>query len=246
MAMNLKPEIIVKGAASDFPMRLNRFLSISGIASRREADALIEKKKVRVNGAVAELGAKVNLGDAVSVGGAQKASGEFSYIAFHKSAGTLLDPSSKAWAASDLGSISPRVSPADLLEKDASGLVILTNDVRVSRILGQPDLVEREYVVRTQEPAAPTFLKKLESGIELGGRMFKARKVEAFEEKIFSVAISAPRRDVERMCEALHHTALSVRRERIANVSLKGLKPNARREITGKELEGFLKRLDIS
>jgi 23S rRNA pseudouridine2604 synthase len=247
MAMSISnlDNIEVCGAAKDFPMRLNRFLALSGVSSRREADVLIIKKKVSVNGTIAGLGDKVKLGDTVSLGGSQKAPGELSYHAYFKPAGVLLDASSKAWAASETGKLKPKVWPADLLEKEAEGLVILTNDKRISRVLGQAGEIEREYTVKTQETVSLSFINKLLSGVDIGSSHFAARKAEAISGTVFSIAFPGTRRDIQHICESMHHTVTFTRRERIANVALKGLKPNGRRELKGKELHDFLTRFGM-
>ncbi|HVS79822.1 MAG TPA: S4 domain-containing protein [Candidatus Paceibacterota bacterium] len=239
-------DIKAEGGKEDFPMRLNRFLALKGVASRREADAIIEKKQVAINGRMAGLGAKVNLGDTITLLKGGKGPAEFSYIAYYKPAGVFLDTTSKEWNKSEFARLKPKVWPADLLEKDAEGLVILTNDKRLSRLLNEPEKIERVYVVRTQEDVAPTFLNKLESGIEIGGRLLKARATEPFGERIFSISIAATRKDVEQMCETLRRTVKSIKRERIASLSLKGLQPGAHKKIADKELESFLKKTGLA
>ncbi len=239
-------EIRAEGRPDEFPMRLNRFLALSGVASRREADGLIEKKKISINGRIAVLGDKVNLGDTVSLHSLSTARPQKpTYIIYNKPEGIALDPNSKKGILPGLPSIQPKLIPTDLLDKDAEGLVLLTNDRRLVRLLDPTQGAEHEYFIKTQEHITQSFLKKLETGVAVDGKVLKARRVTEEGGSSFNIAIAGTRRDIQKMCGSMHHTVTTIRRLRIGNVRLGKLKLNSWKKLTTKELGDLMATLGL-
>ena len=243
---NEDKEIRAEGRPDEFPMRINRFLAISGVASRREADALIEKEKIILNGRIAALGDKVNLGDIIILHSIKSARPQKpTYIMYNKPMGVALDPASKKGILSGLPLIQPALIPTDLLEKDTEGLVLLTNDRRLVRLLDPATGAEREYFIKTQEHTTQSFLAKLVSGVNIDGKIIKARRVSEEGGSSFNIAIAGTRKDIQKMCVALHHTITTIRRLRLGTVRLGKLKSGAWKKLSAKELDDLLYSLGL-
>jgi 23S rRNA pseudouridine2604 synthase len=235
-----------EGRPDEFPMRINRFLAISGIASRREADVLIEKEKIMLNGRIAKLGDKVNLGDSIALHSIKSARPQKpTYIVYNKPEGIALDPTSKKGILPGLPSIQPKLIPTDLLEKDVEGLVLLTNDRRLVRLLDPTNGTEHEYFIKTQEHTTQSFLAKLVSGVQADGKIIKARRVSEEGGSSFNMAIAGTRKDIQKMCVALHHTITTFRRLRLGTVRLGKLKVGSWKKLSAKELDDLLYSLEL-
>lgn len=242
----MEEEIRAEGRPDEFPMRLNRFLALSGVASRREADGLIEKGRIFLNGKIAALGDRVNFNDVITLNSIKSARPEKpTYIMYNKPEGVALDPASRKGIVSGLPNIQPALIPTDLLEKDAEGLVLLTNDRRLVRLLDPATGAEREYFIKTQEAASASFLKKLETGVNVDGRILKARRVSEEGGSSFNMAIAGTRKDIQKMCGVLHHTITRIVRLRLGTLRLGKLRAGAWKKLSGKELEALLSSLGL-
>ncbi|OYV28079.1 MAG: hypothetical protein B7W98_00320, partial [Parcubacteria group bacterium 20-58-5] len=136
--------------SDDYPMRINKYLAHEGISTRRGADELIARKKVLINGRVAVIGEKVNEGDTVELRGKSSAK-KFVYYAYHKPVGVIThSPQLGEKDIKQSVALPKDVFPVGRLDKDSSGLIILTNDGRVTdRLLAPGYDHDKEYRVRT-------------------------------------------------------------------------------------------------
>jgi len=209
-------------------MRINKYLADKKISTRRGADELVKEKKVFINGKLAELGSQVNENDKVEVRGAKQK--EYKYYAYHKPIGVETS--------------SPRegLFPLGRLDKASHGLLILTNDGRITDQLLNPKYFhEKEYKVQTKEKLRSSFKQKMEAGVNIEGYKTKPCKVKILNENTFRVILTEGKKhQIRRMCSALFQEVADLKRERIMNIELGNLKPNGLREIKGKELIIFL------
>ncbi|MFZ2167490.1 MAG: pseudouridine synthase [Minisyncoccia bacterium] len=233
-----------------YPMRLNKYLAHQGIATRRAADDLIAKKKVLVNGRVAVLGDKVEETDKVELAGTIP-NQHLLYFAYNKPVGVITH-SPQVGEKDIKQSVAKNrdmegVFPIGRLDKDSSGLIILTNDGRVTDRLLNPDYDhDKEYRVRTLEPLRESFKKAMEGGVNIEGYLTAPCKVRKTGPKSFNITLTEGKKhQIRRMVAALHNQVVELERVRILNIRLEDLKPNASRPITGTELATFLAEIGM-
>ncbi len=234
----------------EFPMRINKYLAHQGIASRREADVLVESGKVLINGKKAKNGDQVQENDTVEVKGTQKPK---TYLAYYKGRGIITHSPSekeidiKGRLKKDYGITD--VSPIGRLDKDSEGLIILSNDGRITGPLLDPESKnEKEYEVSVDKTIGLMFIKAMSAGVEIEGYRTKPAKVTAHKtnQKRFTIVLTEGKKhQIRRMCAALGYQVQSLKRTRIVNIKLDKLKPNQYRKITGPELQTFLKKLGV-
>jgi 23S rRNA pseudouridine2604 synthase len=228
-----------------YPIRLNKYLAYSGFCSRREADALIEKHKVYVNGRPAPLGYMVQESDKVELHrGLQM---NHTYIAYykprnivtHSPQGDEIDIASKL--------LREDVFPVGRLDKDSEGLIIVTNDGRVTKRLLSPESNhEKEYIVRVDKRLTKSAITRLARGVHIEGYTTKPAKVKMLSEKRLSIILTEGKKhQVRRMLAALGYTTLSLKRVRIGSILLGTLKSGETRELKGSELERFKKEMGL-
>lgn len=232
-------------------MRLNKYLAQQGAASRREADALIEQGRVFVNGKPATLGQKVTENDEVTLGGATGK--DKKYLAYYKGRGIITH--SPAQGETDIVTRLRKdynvtdVYPVGRLDKDSEGLLILTNDGRITAPLLSPEAShEKEYEVTVDKPVTGYFLKRLEHGVNIEGyvtKKAKARKDGKNKLRFTLILTEGKKHQIRRMCAALGYQVQSLKRVRIGTVQLGDLKPNQFRILKGEELEMFLDTLGV-
>ena len=233
-----------------FPMRINKYLAHSGIASRREADELIAAGKVLVNGKPAEIGQSITETDQVEVRGKTK---QKHYYAYYKGRGVITH--SPAAGETDIMSRLKTdynltdVSPIGRLDKDSEGLIILSNDGRITGPLLDPEANhQKEYDVAVDKPLSGMFLRIMASGVDIEGYTTKPATVTKHprNDKRFSIVLTEGKKhQIRRMCAALGYQVQSLKRVRVMNIELGKLKPNQYRIISGSELHTFLKTLGV-
>ena len=234
-------------------LRINKFLADQGVASRREVDALISAGKVTVNGKPAVIGQKVSSTDKVEVKGATKS---LEYLAYYKGRGIIThspgenETDIKMKLDEDYRGRSELmgVNPVGRLDKDSEGLIILTNDGRVTGPLLDPVLAhEKEYEVVVDKPINSQFLKQMARGVDIEGYTTKPAKIEQAGGKRFMLTITEGKKhQIRRMCAALGYQIQSLKRVRVMNIELGKLKPNQYRKFTPTELITFKKLLGIN
>ncbi|MES2668326.1 MAG: pseudouridine synthase [Patescibacteria group bacterium] len=234
-----------------FPMRLNRYLAMKGIATRRDADVLIEKKKVTINGQIAAIGDKVAETDVVAMKGQDRPK-TYTYLAFNKPAGMDThreakgEPNVLDTLPSDLQRLA--LFPVGRLDKASNGLLILTNDGRVTdRLLNPKYAHEKTYEVTTKKPLRSSFKEKMEAGVDIEGYMTKPAKVEIVDSDRFRVTLTEGKtHQVRRMVVALFNEVKNLKRSSIMGIRLGPVKAGGYRVIEGKELAKFLSDLGLA
>ena len=231
-------------------MRINKYLAHTGVASRREADDLVAAGKVQVNGQKAKMGQTVVESDSVTVLGKTKAK---SYYAYYKGRGVITHSPGEnevdiaTRLAKDYGIT--HVSPVGRLDKDSEGLMILSNDGRITGPLLDPESDhEKEYDVLVDKPLSGMFKRAMENGVDIEGYQTKPATIKANSknDKRFLLTLTEGKKhQIRRMCAALGYQVQSLKRVRILNVELEKLKPNQYRKLTGDELRIFLKTLGL-
>lgn len=231
-------------------MRINKYLAEQKIASRREADVLIEAGKVLVNGQKAELGQQLNEGDDIEIIGKQK---KYKYLAYYKGRGIITH--SPADGETDIACRLKKdygitdVNPIGRLDKNSEGLMLLTNDGRLTGpILDSEKNHEKEYDVTVDKPVTASFVKIMNLGVNIEGYKTKPAKVKQNPKnnKRFRLVITEGKKhQIRRMCAALGYQVQTLKRVRIMNIELGDLKPNQYRKISAEELHVLLKKLDI-
>lgn len=224
--------------------RLNKYLAQAGICSRRDADKLIESGQVTINGRLANPGAKVRHGDQVCfrgkiVGGRQ----DTAVLAYYKPVGVVCSERDKHAdkLLSEQLHYPVRVTYAGRLDKDSEGLLLLTNDgALIDALMRGANRHEKEYVVKVKSEITDAFLQGMSEGVYLQELQKKTRPcfVEPIGKFTFRIVLTQGlNRQIRRMCRELGYEVHSLKRVRVANVTLDGLKPGAYRELKGKELE---------
>lgn len=215
-------------------MRINKYLALKKISTRRGADELIKEQKVFINGKKAVLGSQVKETDKVEVRGAK--TNEYKYYAYNKPIG--VETASPKEALEGL-------FPLGRLDKASHGLLILTNDGRITDQLLSPKYFhEKEYVIKTSNKLRGSFKDKMEKGVNIEGYVTRPCKVKIVNDFTFRVILTEGKKhQIRRMCSALFQEVADLKRERIMNIKLGNLKPKGIREIKGKELIIFLNQV---
>jgi len=230
-----------------YPVRINRYLALLNISSRREADEIIKKGLVTVNGRIAKLGDKVNECDAVKVN-RKKYIKRNLYFAYYKPYGVVTHTSKEGQKSiREVGNFPEGVFPLGRLDRNSHGLIILTNDGRITDKLLNPEYEhEKEYLVKINKKVNNFFLKHMRQGIDLEDFRTKPCKVKEVGTGTFLIALSEGKKhQIRRMCAALDCEVVDLKRIRIMNIKLGNMKPGEKKIIEGKELKIFLKGLGI-
>lgn len=225
-------------------MRINKYLALHKYASRREADKLVEAGRVYINGVQAVLGSAVAEGDTVKVEGALK---KYRYFAYNKPRGIIThSPQGEEESIEDILPLKD-VFPIGRLDKDSCGLIILTDDGRITDALLNPiNEHEKEYEVSTLDELPKDFKKKMERGVDIGGYTTKPCHIEILGKRAFSITLTEGKKhQIRRMCGAFGVSAVLLKRVRVLNISLGSLKEGAYRPIQEMELADFLESVGM-
>lgn len=223
-------------------IRINKYLSEAGVCSRRDADKLIEEGRVTINGIPAGFGFRVGPQDEVCVNNRKiQRKKERVMLAFYKPVGivcTTRDPRSKDVNIIDYIKYKKRVFPVGRLDKDSEGLILLSDDGDLSnKIMKAKNYHEKEYQVKVNKPITEAFVKKMAEGVPILGRMTRPCKVLKTSEKGFSIILTEGlNRQIRRMCEYLGYKVTKLKRVRIMDIELEGLKVGEYRELTEEEV----------
>ncbi|MBQ0757920.1 MAG: 23S rRNA pseudouridine(2604) synthase RluF [Amphritea sp.] len=227
--------------------RLNKYISESGICSRRDADRFIEQGNVFVNGKRASIGDKVSPGDLVKVNGQAidpEEAEDFVFIALNKPVGVVsTTEGSERNNIVDFVNHSTRVFPIGRLDKDSQGLIFLTNNGDlVNKILRAGNKHEKEYLVTVNKPITDDFIAGMIAGVPMLGVVTKKCKIVKESPKVFRITlIQGLNRQIRRMCEHFNYEVTKLDRVRIMNVDLKGLPVGEWRDLTETEMQVILK-----
>lgn len=226
--------------------RLNKFISESGICSRREADRFIEQGNVYLNGKRAKIGDQVFPGDKVKVNGQPidaRDEEELIFIALNKPTGIVsTTEKSERDNIVDFVNHSTRIFPIGRLDKDSQGLIFLTNNGDlVNRILRAGNRHEKEYLVTVNKPISDQFITGMSAGVPILGVHTKKCEVKKESSYVFRITlIQGLNRQIRRMCEHFSYEVTKLERIRIMNISLKSLPVGDWRDLKKHELEGLL------
>ncbi|MBL4608985.1 MAG: 23S rRNA pseudouridine(2604) synthase RluF [Pseudomonadales bacterium] len=237
---------------SDSSTRLNKYISGSGVCSRREADRYIEQGNVFINGKRANVGDKVSPGDRVKVNGQSiepQETDEFIFIALNKPVGVVsTTEGSEKNNIVDFVNHSSRIFPIGRLDKDSQGLIFLTsNGDLVNKILRAGNNHEKEYLVTVSKPISDDFIAGLRAGVPMLGVVTKKCKVSKESPFVFRITlVQGLNRQIRRMCEHFNYEVTKLDRVRIMNVGLKGLPVGDWRDLDEGELAVLLKAVENS
>ena len=228
-------------------MRINKFISETGVCSRREADKWVEARRVTINGELAGLGSVVGPGDDVRIDGrpiGEKK--EHVYIALNKPVGiTSTTEAHIRENIVDFVGHSERIFPIGRLDKDSEGLILLTNngDI-VNQILRAENNHDKEYIVTVNRPITQMFLRGMASGVRILGTMTKPCEIIQVNERVFRIILTQGlNRQIRRMCEAFGYRVVRLQRVRIMHIHLGSLKVGKWRDLTQGELKDLMATL---
>jgi len=232
--------------------RLNKYISESGICSRREADRYIEQGNVFINGKRAGIGDQVVAGDVVKVNGQliePRNEEDLVFIALNKPVGIVsTTEEGEKDNIVDFVNHSSRIFPIGRLDKDSQGLIFLTNhgDL-VNKILRAGNDHEKEYLVTVNKPVTDEFVRGMGAGVPILGTVTKKCKVKREAPFTFRITlVQGLNRQIRRMCEHFGYEVTKLERTRIMNVSLTGLPPGEWRDLTDDELIALFKLIENS
>lgn len=224
--------------------RLNKYISETGFCSRREADKLIDQKRVTINDKVPELGTKVQANDVVKVNGqvitaAPDNKADRIYIVYNKPIGiTCTTERHVKGNIVDAINHRERIFPIGRLDKPSEGLIFLTSDGDiVNKILRAENAHEKEYVVTVDKPISERFITRMSKGVPILGTITKPCVVTMQSKFVFRIVLTQGlNRQIRRMCEYLGYEVKKLKRTRIMQVQLAGLRPGQWRELTSQEM----------
>ncbi|MBP2171342.1 23S rRNA pseudouridine2604 synthase [Erwinia toletana] len=233
-------------------IRLNKYISESGICSRRDADRYIEQGNVFINGKRATVGIQVAPGDVVKVNGQliePRDEEDLVLIALNKPVGIIsTTEEGEQDNIVDFVNHSKRVFPIGRLDKESQGLIFLTNhgDL-VNKILRAGNDHEKEYVVTVNKPVTDEFITGLGAGVPMLGTVTKKCKVKKEATFVFRITlVQGLNRQIRRMCKHFGYEVTKLERTRIMNVNLKGLPQGEWRDLTDDELIELFKLIENS
>lgn len=218
------------------PIRINKFLSDQGIASRRKADNLIERGLVSINGKPITLGSKVSAGDKVTVSLENK---HYTYALYMKPRGEVTGRLAALHGC----------EPVGRLDKESEGLIFYTDDYRVVDALLNPKHArEKEYEVTVREKATPRVVTILRRGIKTQEAHYapvKSVHIYGDGHSLRIVLTEGKKHEIRRMLNALNLTILSLKRVRIMSFVSHGIAPGKVHQLTERQKERLLKDLSI-
>lgn len=234
-------------------MRLNNYISSTGMCSRREADKLIQQGKVFINGKIAKIGQPVEVNDIVKVNGKRITPKKNNvYIALNKPVGiTCTTERHVKGNIIDYINYPERIFPIGRLDKPSEGLILLTNDGSiVNKILRSENNHEKEYVVTVDKNINQKFIEKMSSGVKIFNPVnnkwviTKKCHVSKINDRTFKIILSQGlNRQIRRMCEVFGYNVVKLKRVRIMDLTLKGIPTGKWRKLTSKEMDNILQKL---
>lgn len=234
---------------SEYPMRINKYLAHHNYSTRRGADTLIENGNVTINGQRAQLGDKVFENDVVRVAGAVEQ--EHVYLAYYKPRGVVtFGAQAGEKEIKEILNFDQPVFPLGRLDKDSEGLIIMTNDGRITERLLDPKYHhEKEYAVEIDGEVTHKFLVAMRNGIaiDLGQETYKTKpaKIRKTGKHNFEIVLTEGKnRQIRKMCGTFGYKVTELKRIRVLNIQLDSVKSGQFRKIKGAELKEFLEILN--
>lgn len=230
-------------------MKVDKYIGHSGYTSRRKAYALIEEKRVMVNGKTATFSTKINDGDIILIDGKELESKPFvpTYIAYNKPKGIECTSEKTANNIIDAIGHPEKIYPIGRLDKNSEGLILLTNHSQIiDKITNSKYEHEKEYIVTLNLPVRKQFLKEISEGIEIQSERTKPCLVnlEPNAKRIFRIILTQGlNRQIRRMCNAYDYQVIKLQRVRVMNIKLAKLKPGEWRDLSKEELTELFESL---
>lgn len=230
-------------------MRLNKFISSTGLYSRRKADELIKDRRVSVNGETGIIGQDVNENDKVYVDGKPLEINENSvYIILNKPRGiTCTTERHIEGNIIDFVNHTERIFPVGRLDKNSEGLIILTNDGDiVNKILREGNDKKKEYIVTVNKSITSNFIRSMSEGVKIYNpvkneyTVTQKCEVSKINDRTFKIILSQGlNRQIRRMCTALEYKVINLKRIKIMDLTLEGLNTGEWRNLTSQEIENL-------
>ena len=227
-------------------MRINKLLSNYGYCSRKEANRLIEDKRVEVNGRLCEKGQWVEETDDIFLDGNKVKPKEKIYIVLNKPPGIICTASKEIDNnIIDYLNYSEYVFPVGRLDKDSQGMILMTNDGEIAnKILSSDSYHEKEYIVTLDKDFDDNFIEKMSLGVEILGVMTRPCKVKRVDSNVFSIILTQGlNRQIRRMSKALGYNVIKLERIRIVNIEIQGLDLGEWRIINKDEINELIERI---
>lgn len=232
-----------------FPIRINKYIAKQGITTRKGADQFIVDGLVTINGKKAKLGDMVQKKDIVKVKEQKKS---YQYYAYNKPVGIVTSTPQKGEISIEKNvKLRKGLFPIGRLDKDSEGLILITDDGRITdRLLNPKYDHEKEYEVIVDEIITDKFLKSMSFGVliklETGHYKTKPARIKKIDSDSFSITIKeGKKRQIRRMCEAQGYKVIKLKRIRILGIQLGNLKTNQLKKIEGEEKKKFLGLLGL-
>ena len=232
--------------------RLNKYLASCGICSRRDADKLIDQGAVTVNGQIAVPGMKVTAQDEVCVRGRKIAGRDKTVVlAYYKPVGVVCterDVHAKKIVVDEI-QYPVRVTYAGRLDKDSEGLLLMTNDgTLIDAMMRGANRHEKEYIVKVSKDWTDEALSNMRGGVYLNELEVTTRPCEIEKlgpKTIRMVLTQGLNRQIRRMCKTQGYEVVSLKRTRVINIELDGLKSGEYRELTQEEIESLYEKCGL-
>ncbi len=232
------------------PVRLNKYLSESGVCSRREADRLIESGKVTVDGKTAHTGMRVQPGQTVKVGRrVVSRQDEMVVLAVNKPRGIVCTEERRERDSIVRFLNYPiRVTYVGRLDKDSRGLLLMTNNGDIiNKMMRSSNRHEKEYRVTVDKEITEDFLSRMASGVPILDTVTRPCRVRQIGKYTFSIILTQGlNRQIRRMCETLGYAVRDLVRVRVMNIRLGNLKEGQYRKLTDEELEELYSMIEDS
>lgn len=234
-------------------IRLNKYLASCGVCSRRDADKLIEQGVVTVNGQIAVQGMKVSDRDEICVHGKKVAGRDKKVVlAYYKPAGVVCterDVHAEKIVTEEI-KYPIRVTYAGRLDKDSEGLLLMTNDGElIEAMMRGANRHEKEYIVKAEKEWTEEALSNMRKGVWLDELEVTTRpcEIEMLGPKTIRMVLTQGlNRQIRRMCKTQGYEVAALRRTRVVNIGLEGLKPGEYRELTEDEMKSLYGICEVS
>ncbi|MDO4491270.1 MAG: pseudouridine synthase [Lachnospiraceae bacterium] len=232
-------------------MRINKYLSECGVCSRREADRLVEQGAVLINGERAVSGSQVEETDQVTVKGKSiSRKQEKTYLKLYKPRGIVCTADKREKNnLMDYLKYPERITYAGRLDRDSEGLLILTDDGDlINAMMRAREKHEKEYVVTVDQPVTEEFLEQMRKGVYLEELEVTTRpcQVEKLQEKCFRIVLTQGlNRQIRRMCQACGRKVRTLKRIRVVNIRLDGMKKGECLPLTEAEKNELFRRVQV-
>lgn len=226
-------------------MRINKYLALCGVASRRECDRLISEGRVEVNGRIAEVGCEVSGEDVVKVDGREVRAQKNEYYILNKPKGyicSVKDEKGRKTVLDLMPENVGRIYPVGRLDYDSEGLIILTTDGELAQHLTHPsNEVHKTYLVKIEGTITEAGLNPIRSGVDIGGYVTKKCKAHIVETnkdytKIHVTITEGKNREIRRMFEAIGKNVTLLKRIKIGELTLRGLDRGSYRKLSQQEI----------